>query len=60
MAFSSDDTASSSSSIDEPTAAKLAETQRVPRKVCVFVEPSPFSHVSGMKNRFLRLIENLV
>jgi sulfoquinovosyltransferase len=24
------------------------------------VEPSPFSHVSGMKNRFLRLIENLV
>ena len=28
--------------------------------MCIFVEPSPFSHVSGMKNRFLRLIENLV
>ena len=30
------------------------------RKVAIFVEPSPFTHVSGMKNRFLRLIENLV
>ncbi|OUS49173.1 hypothetical protein BE221DRAFT_66306 [Ostreococcus tauri] len=29
------------------------------RRVAIFVEPSPFSHVSGMKNRFLRLIENL-
>ena len=29
------------------------------RKVAIFVEPSPFAHVSGMKNRFLRLIENL-
>ena len=27
--------------------------------MAIFVEPSPFSHVSGMKNRFLRLIENL-
>lgn len=35
-------------------------SNRSPRKVCIFVEPSPFSHVSGMKNRFLRLIENLV
>ena len=29
------------------------------RKVAVFVEPSPFSHTSGMKNRFLNLISNL-
>ena len=58
--FSSDELATSSSSVADPAAADLAETQRVPRKVCVFVEPSPFSHVSGMKNRFLRLIENLV
>lgn len=29
------------------------------RKVMVFVEPSPFSHVSGMRNRFLGLIESL-
>ena len=27
--------------------------------MAIFVEPSPFSHVSGMKNRFLRLIESL-
>lgn len=33
-----------------------AETKR---RVAIFVEPSPFSHVSGMKNRFLRLIEDL-
>jgi hypothetical protein len=28
-------------------------------KVAIFVEPSPFSHVSGMKNRFLCLINGL-
>lgn len=60
--FSSDELASSLSSVAESSSADdLANPpQRVPRKVCVFVEPSPFSHVSGMKNRFLRLIENLV
>ena len=44
--------------------AKEASILRLPaastkRKVAIFVEPSPFTHVSGMKNRFLRLIENL-
>lgn len=29
------------------------------RKVAIFVEPSPFSHVSGMKNRFECLIQGL-
>ena len=29
------------------------------RRVAVMVEPSPFSHVSGMRNRFLKLIEGL-
>lgn len=29
------------------------------RRVAIFVEPSPFSHTSGMKNRFLNLIINL-
>jgi sulfoquinovosyltransferase len=29
------------------------------RRVAVFVEPSPFSHTSGMKNRFLNLLANL-
>ena len=28
-------------------------------KVAIFVEPSPFSHVSGMKNRFESLIRGL-
>ncbi|KAF8059985.1 SQD2 [Scenedesmus sp. PABB004] len=30
-----------------------------PSKVAIFVEPSPFSHISGMKNRFESLIKNL-
>lgn len=29
------------------------------RNVAIFVEPSPFSHISGMKNRFECLIRNL-
>ena len=29
------------------------------RRVAIFVEPSPFSHVSGMKNRFENLIREL-
>ncbi|KAL3160021.1 hypothetical protein ABBQ38_010407 [Trebouxia sp. C0009 RCD-2024] len=29
------------------------------RRVAIFVEPSPFSHVSGMKNRFECLIQGL-
>jgi sulfoquinovosyltransferase len=27
--------------------------------VAIFVEPSPFSHISGMKNRFESLIRHL-
>lgn len=30
-----------------------------PKRVAIFVEPSPFSHVSGMKNRFECLIKGL-
>lgn len=29
------------------------------RRIAVFVEPSPFSHTSGMKNRFLNMVANL-
>ena len=29
------------------------------KKVAIFVEPSPFSHISGMKNRFECLIKGL-
>ena len=30
-----------------------------PHKIAIFVEPSPFSHVSGMKIRFSNLIKGL-
>lgn len=32
---------------------------QIRRRVAIFVEPSPFSHVSGMKNRFECLIQGL-
>eukprot|EP01024_Parvocaulis_polyphysoides_P067884 TRINITY_DN8196_c1_g2_i1.p1 TRINITY_DN8196_c1_g2~~TRINITY_DN8196_c1_g2_i1.p1 ORF type:complete len:486 (+),score=63.09 TRINITY_DN8196_c1_g2_i1:36-1493(+) len=32
---------------------------RASKKIAIFVEPSPFSHVSGMKNRFQQLIKHL-
>ncbi|KXZ55233.1 hypothetical protein GPECTOR_3g374 [Gonium pectorale] len=31
-----------------------------PRRVCIFVEPSPFTYVSGYKNRFTTMIKYLV
>lgn len=36
-----------------------APGQFTPKKVAIFVEPSPFSHISGMKNRFESLIKTL-
>ena len=45
---------------DDALSKTTAAAARERKRICVFVEPSPFSHVSGMKNRFLRLIENLV
>jgi hypothetical protein len=41
------------------TAAESASATYTPRKVALFVEPSPFSHISGMKNRFESLIKTL-
>lgn len=40
-------------------AAASAPAQFTPKKVAIFVEPSPFSHISGMKNRFESLIKTL-
>jgi sulfoquinovosyltransferase len=34
-------------------------TPETKHKVALFVEPSPFSHISGMKNRFESLIKGL-
>jgi hypothetical protein len=44
---------------DSAAAAAVASTAVPKRRIAVFVEPSPFSHTSGMKNRFLNLIANL-
>eukprot|EP00878_Enallax_costatus_P005416 GHUV01005686.1.p1 GENE.GHUV01005686.1~~GHUV01005686.1.p1 ORF type:complete len:342 (+),score=81.15 GHUV01005686.1:370-1395(+) len=40
-------------------AAVSVPAQFTPHKVAIFVEPSPFSHISGMKNRFESLIKTL-
>jgi hypothetical protein len=42
-----------------PESASVASASYTPRKVALFVEPSPFSHISGMKNRFECLIKTL-
>lgn len=40
-------------------AISTGDVQCANRNVAIFVEPSPFSHISGMKNRFECLIRNL-
>lgn len=40
-----------------PASGSVAKTSG--NKVAIFVEPSPFSHISGMKNRFECLIKGL-
>mmetsp|Transcript_37787 Transcript_37787/g.95457 ORF Transcript_37787/g.95457 Transcript_37787/m.95457 type:complete len:496 (+) Transcript_37787:109-1596(+) len=42
-----------------PSDAAVPSTVIACRKVALFVEPSPFSHISGMKNRFECLIKCL-
>jgi hypothetical protein len=42
-----------------PAVSQQATVGYTPRKVALFVEPSPFSHISGMKNRFESLIKTL-
>lgn len=42
----------------EPT-TRDGRNGAAPPRVAIFIEPSPFSHVSGMKIRFLTLIEEL-
>lgn len=36
------------------------EDENVPKRVCIFVEPSPFTYVCGYKNRFCETIKHLV
>lgn len=42
-----------------PAVSVSKENDPEARNVAIFVEPSPFSHISGMKNRFECLIRNL-
>lgn len=42
-----------------PAVAVAEQSDPEARNVAIFVEPSPFSHISGMKNRFECLIRNL-
>lgn len=37
----------------------LIQSATTYRRVAIFVEPSPFTHVSGMRNRFQCLIKGL-
>ncbi|MED6209453.1 Sulfoquinovosyl transferase sqd2, variant 2 [Stylosanthes scabra] len=37
----------------------LSENNSRPRRIALFVEPSPFAYVSGYKNRFQNFIKNL-
>ena len=45
--------------LDRPSAAFQGANADEQHKVAIFVEPSPFSHISGMKNRFESLIRGL-
>lgn len=50
-----------SASSDEGAGAPLAaDPSLVPKRVAVFVEPSPFTYVCGYKNRFCTMIKFLV
>ncbi|KAM0865232.1 hypothetical protein ACQ4PT_043409 [Festuca glaucescens] len=42
---------------DEPPPASEADSR--PRRIALFVEPSPFAYVSGYKNRFQNFIKHL-
>lgn len=53
-------TTTTTTTADDPSSSTAAANASVkPHKVALFVEPSPFSHVSGMKNRFECLIKGL-
>lgn len=43
-----------------PTGLSGIVNPAAPRRVCIFVEPSPFTYVSGYKNRFTTMIKYLV
>ncbi|KAG2444891.1 hypothetical protein HXX76_001628 [Chlamydomonas incerta] len=74
-AYDPRDGASPSSSVADPAASTWDASQQpttsgqfapqarapgAPKRICIFVEPSPFTYVSGYKNRFTTMIRYLV
>lgn len=62
---SSTSNSSSTTTADPPLDQKLDEpttpvSPNAPKRICIFVEPSPFTYVSGYKNRFTTMIKYLV
>jgi len=47
------------SAVAQPMDSPILGLEGHARKIAIFVEPSPFSHISGMKNRFECLIKGL-
>lgn len=45
---------------DQPMTAPSTRAPGAPKRICIFVEPSPFTYVSGYKNRFTSMIKYLV
>ena len=43
----------------DPEAGRGKPKKKIPKKVAVFVEPSPFTYVCGYQNRFCNLIRHL-
>ncbi|EFJ45014.1 hypothetical protein VOLCADRAFT_82536 [Volvox carteri f. nagariensis] len=57
----SDPAASTWDTSQQPsTSGQQTRSPNAPRRVCIFVEPSPFTYVSGYKNRFTTMIKYLV
>lgn len=45
---------------DKPMIESNTRAPDAPKRICIFVEPSPFTYVSGYKNRFTSMIKYLV
>lgn len=45
--------------LEEEDEGEINSNSNQPRRIAIFVEPSPFAYVSGYKNRFQNFIKNL-
>ncbi|GMH32891.1 hypothetical protein BSKO_00725 [Bryopsis sp. KO-2023] len=53
-------TLTAESNVANPESSTSSPDRTVPKRVCIFVEPSPFTYVCGYKNRFCNSIKHLV